>query len=246
MLRSEEARVLASLIEKEAATPDSYPLTLNVLRLACNQSTNRYPVVAYDDRTVEAALLSLKSMGLVRFVHPAHGGRTIRYRHAADERWRMSPAELAVLSVLVLRGPQTVAEVKARTERHRDGSATVEEILDMLAGRSPEPFAVRLERRPGEREARFAHLLLGELDEAANDAPVAADRGPTRAERSMAAADSPSLAEEVAELRARLDRLERMLGVDDPALASSPSSPPSGSHADDRDEAGSGADLDTV
>ena len=141
MLRSEEARVLASLIEKEAATPDSYPLTLNALRLACNQSTNRHPVVAYDDRTVEAALLSLKSMGLVRFVHPAHGGRTVRYRHAADERWRMSPAELAVLSVLVLRGPQTVAEVKARTERHRDGGATVEEILDMLAGRSPEPFA---------------------------------------------------------------------------------------------------------
>ena len=169
-LRSEEARVLASLIEKEAATPDSYPLTLNALRLACNQSTNRHPVVAYDDRTVEAALLSLKSMGLVRFVHPAHGGRTVRYRHAADERWRMSPAELAVLSVLVLRGPQTVAEVKARTERHRDGGPTVEEILDTLAGRSPEPFAVRLERRPGEREARFAHLLLGEVDEAANDA----------------------------------------------------------------------------
>ena len=93
-LRSEEARVLASLIEKEAGTPDSYPLTLNALRLACNQSTNRHPVVAYDDRTVEAALLSLKSMGLVRFVHPAHGGRTVRYRHTADERWRLSPAEL--------------------------------------------------------------------------------------------------------------------------------------------------------
>jgi uncharacterized protein len=247
VLRSEEARVLASLIEKEAATPDSYPLTLNALRLACNQSTNRHPVVAYDDRTVEAALLSLKSMGLVRFVHPAHGGRTVRYRHAADERWRMSPAELAVLSVLVLRGPQTVAEVKARTERHRDGSATVEEILDMLAGRSPEPFAVRLERRPGERESRFAHLLLGEVDEAANDAPVAAERAPSRAGRPTAHPDGPSLAEEVAELRARLDRVERMLGIDDPAPPSaSPSSPPSASHADERDEAGSGADVDAV
>ena len=125
-----------------------------------------------------------------------------------------------MLSVLVLRGPQTVAEVKARTERHRDGGPTVEEILDMLAGRSPEPFAVRLERRPGEREARFAHLLLGEIDEAANDAPVAADRGPSRAERSDGRhPDGPSLAEEVAELRARLDRLERMLGVDDPRIA---------------------------
>jgi uncharacterized protein len=236
-LRSEEARVLASLIEKEAATPDSYPLTLNALRLACNQSTNRHPVVAYDDRTVEAALLSLKSMGLVRFVHPAHGGRTVRYRHAADERWRMSPAELAVLSVLVLRGPQTVAEVKARTERHRDGGATVEEILDTLAGRSPEPFAVRLERRPGEREARFAHLLLGEVDAAANDAPVNPDRGVSHRGRSTTAdPDPPSLADEVAELRARLDRLEQLLGVDTgDATPSHTSSPVSARDADEGD-----------
>ncbi len=212
-LRSEEARVLASLIEKEAATPDSYPLTLNALRLACNQSTNRHPVVSYDDRTVEAALLSLKSMGLVRFVHPAHGGRTVRYRHAADERWRLSPAELGVLSVLVLRGPQTVAEVKARTERHRDGGPTAEEILDTLAGRSPEPFAVRLERRPGEREARYAHLLLGEIDEAANDAPVVADREHRVRRSATSDPDGGTLADEVAELRARLDRLERLLGI---------------------------------
>lgn len=229
-LRSEEARVLASLIEKEAATPDSYPLTLNALRLACNQSTNRHPVVAYDDRTVEAALLSLKSMGLVRFVHPAHGGRTVRYRHAADERWRLSPAELGVLSVLVLRGPQTVAEVKARTERHRDGDQNVEEILDMLAGRSPEPFALRIERRSGEREARFAHLLLGEIDEAASDPPVTADRNhPRGSRRTTTDPDAGSLADEVAALRARLDRVERMLGID-PA-----SSPSSASPAEDGD-----------
>jgi uncharacterized protein YceH (UPF0502 family) len=215
-LRSEEARVLASLIEKEAATPDSYPLTLNALRLACNQTTNRHPVVSYDDRTVEAALLSLKSMGLVRFVHPAHGGRTVRYRHSADERWRLSAAELGVLSVLVLRGPQTVGEVKSRSERHRAGGPTVEEILDALVGRSPEPFATRLERRPGEREARFAHLLLGEIDEAANDSPVAADphRG---ARRASSDPGDPSLADEVADLRSRLERLERLLGVDDTA-----------------------------
>jgi len=232
-LRSEEARVLASLIEKEAATPDSYPLTLNALRLACNQSTNRHPVVAYDDRTVEAALLSLKSMGLVRFVHPAHGGRTVRYRHAADERWRMSPAELAVLSVLVLRGPQTVAEVKARTERHRDGGATVEEILDTLAGRSPEPFATRLERRPGEREARFAHLLLGEIDAAANDPPVTTGREPSRrATHETLDPDGSSLAAEVAALRARIDRLEQLLGI-------SPSSPSSARDAEGDDEGAS-------
>jgi uncharacterized protein YceH (UPF0502 family) len=128
----------------------------------------------------------------------------------------MSPAELAVLAILVLRGPQTVAEVKARTERHRDAGTTVEEILDMLAGRSPEPFATRLERRAGEREARFAHLLLGEVDAAANDAPVTTDRGPAREAREvMGDPAGPSLAAEVAELRARLDRLERMLGIDD-------------------------------
>jgi hypothetical protein len=221
-LRSEEARVLASLIEKEAATPDSYPLTLNALRLACNQSTNRHPVVSYDDRTVEAALLSLKSMGLVRFVHPAHGGRTIRYRHAADERWRLSPAELGVLSVLVLRGPQTVAEVKARTERRREGGPNVEEVLDTLAGRSPEPFAVRLERRPGEREARFAHLLLGEIDEAANDSPVAADRDHRGTQGATSDSSGGTLADEVAELRARLDRLERLLGIEPDQAAGDP------------------------
>ena len=162
VLSAEEARVLACLIEKEATVPDNYPLTLNSLRLACNQSTNRDPVVAYDDRTVEAALLSLKSMGLVRFVHPSHGGRTIRYRHVADERWHLSASELAVLAVLVLRGPQTVGEVRARTERQLadEGATAAEEILDTLAARSPEPFALRLERRPGERDAALGPPAL--------------------------------------------------------------------------------------
>ena len=118
-LAPEEVRVVACLAEKEATVPDSYPLTLNALRLACNQTTNRDPVVAYDDRTVENALLSLKSMGLVRFVHPSHGGRTIRYRHVADERWHLSKAELGVLAVLVLRGPQTAGEVRSRVARRR-------------------------------------------------------------------------------------------------------------------------------
>src|ERR687897_2397950 len=116
-LSTEEARVLASLIEKESTVPDSYPLTLNALRLACNQASNRHPVVTYEDRTVEAALLSLKSIGLVRFVPPSHGGRTIRYRHVAGERWHLERNELAVLAVLVLRGPQTVGELRTRSER---------------------------------------------------------------------------------------------------------------------------------
>jgi uncharacterized protein YceH (UPF0502 family) len=224
-LSPEEARVLACLVEKEATVPDSYPLTLNALRLACNQSTNRDPVVSYDDRTVEAALLSLKSMGLVRFVHPSHGGRTIRYRHAADDRWHLSKSEVAVLAVLVLRGPQTVGEVRTRSERQLSGDdeATVDEILDTLAARSPEPFAALLERRPGERDPRWVHLLSGvaaaRLDTMAR--PVEAyddeDEGDDTAELPAASRSAPAantdLARDVAELWLRVERIERKLGL---------------------------------
>jgi uncharacterized protein len=218
VLSAEEARVVACLIEKEATVPDSYPLTLNALRLACNQTSNRRPVVAWDDRTVENALLSLKSMGLVRFVHPSHGGRTIRYRHVADERWRLSKGELAVLAVLVLRGPQTTGEVRARTERMiGPDDGTVEEILDMLAARSPEPFAVRVARRGGDREPRWAQALsgpqedgIGGIDDDLDD--ELDDTG------SMPAPPAPpppdqDLVREVAELWLRVERLERLLGL---------------------------------
>lgn len=213
VLSSEEARVLACLIEKEATVPDSYPLTLNALRLACNQTTNRDPVVAYDDRTVDGALVSLKSMGLVRFVHPSHGGRTIRYRHVANERWHLSAAELAVLAVLVLRGPQTVGEVRARSERQlaADDGATAEDILDTLAARSPEPFAVRLEPRPGERDARWAHLLSGSV--AARLDSMVPGPEPERTAATAPAAVNADLARDVAELWLRVERLERKLGL---------------------------------
>jgi uncharacterized protein YceH (UPF0502 family) len=227
VLSPEEARVLACLIEKQATVPDSYPLTLNSLRLACNQSTARDPIVAYDDRTVENALMSLKSMGLVRFVHPSHGGRTIRYRHVADERWHLSLAELGVLSVLVLRGPQTVGEVRTRSERQLAGDeeANVEEILDTLAARSPEPFAVHLERRPGERDARWAHLLSGaaaaQLDAVAlpRDVQASAEVEATTPPPAV----SPDLARDVAELWLRVERIERKLGLAEDLNTPSPS-----------------------
>jgi uncharacterized protein YceH (UPF0502 family) len=207
-LSAEEARVLASLIEKATTVPDSYPLSVNALRLACNQTTARAPIVSYDDRTVEAALLSLKSIGLVRFVHPSHGGRTTRYRHVADERWHLSAGELAVLSVLVLRGPQTAGEIRTRIERqHRfDDPHGVDDALDTLAARSPEPLAVRLERRPGERDVRWADLLTGEPPPAPE--PTQAVTSPARRDR------IDELAADVAELRARLERLEKALGVE--------------------------------
>lgn len=223
LLSEQEARVVACLVEKEATVPDSYPLTLNALRLACNQTSNRDPVVAWDDRTVEAALLSLKSMGLVRFVHPSHGGRTVRYRHVADERWRMSKGELSVLAVLVLRGAQTTGEVRARTERQMGpDDGTVEEILDMLAARSPEPFAARVSRRRGEREPRWAQVVTGEPEltdvTTDSDRPAAADdTAPldATARREPPPAVSADLARDVAELWLRVERLERLLGLDE-------------------------------
>jgi uncharacterized protein YceH (UPF0502 family) len=185
-LSAPEIRVLACLIEKEAAVPDSYPLTQSALRLACNQATNRRPVVAYDDRTVENALMTLKSVGLVRFVHPAQGGRTTRYRHTVGERWHLSPGEALALSALALRGPQTGAEVRARIERLLPSSerGSIDAMLDTLAARSPEPLVARLERRAGERDVRWVatfgepfdagaveRLAADELDDSTADLP---------------------------------------------------------------------------
>lgn len=220
-LTDPEIRVLASLIEKQAAVPDSYPLTLLALRQACNQSTNRRPVVAYDDRTIESALLTLKSVGLVRFVHPSHGGRTTRYRHTADERWRLSAGETLVLSALALRGPQTAAEVRARIERFlpADEPSSIEEMLDTLAARNPEALAVRLGRRPGERDDRWAATLgegdpsddggsePGQRPDVPTDVRVVSEGGDDLAARVR------ELTERVEELTARLLRLERELGV---------------------------------
>jgi hypothetical protein len=239
-LTNPEIRVLASLIEKEAAVPESYPLSLNALRLACNQSTNRRPVVSYDDRTVENTLMALKSVGLVRFVHPSHGGRTTRYRHIADERWRLSPGELLVLSSLALRGAQTANEVKARVERllPADETSTVDEMLDTLAARSPDAFAVRIGRRPGERDDRWACALgdpatIGEhdgddtgelrLDDPALDTAgavaFAGERPPRAAAPAAPVHDDladrvDELASALSEVTARLARLERELGID--------------------------------
>ena len=116
-LTAAEGRVLGCLVEQEAADPDAVPLTLNALRLACNRTTGRDPVVAFDDRTVEDTLLALKSRGLARFVAPTAEVRTTRYRHRADERWRMGPADLAVVAVLLLRGEQAVGEVRTQAQR---------------------------------------------------------------------------------------------------------------------------------
>lgn len=165
-------RVLGSLIEKELATPDHYPLSLNALTSACNQLSNREPVMALDEREVAAALDDLRRRGLVRSIQSV-GSRVPKYRHLLGEFDDLDRPKLAVLCVLSLRGPQTAAEVRTRAGRLLPGDAagSMDAALDALAGRDPEPLAVRLPRRPGQKEARFAHLLSGEVGHLDEEVP---------------------------------------------------------------------------
>jgi uncharacterized protein YceH (UPF0502 family) len=158
-----EARVIGSLAEKQLTTPQQYPLTLNALVLACNQSSNREPVVAYDEGMVEIALSSLKDAGLLRFVHPSHGRSVTRYRQVIDERLSLSSRGLALLAVLLLRGPQTLGELRTRTERMADFAdlGDVEAELALL-GELADPLVRRLPRQSGHKEERWAQLLTGE------------------------------------------------------------------------------------
>jgi uncharacterized protein YceH (UPF0502 family) len=186
-----EIRVLGCLIEKQRTTPDAYPLSLNSLRLACNQATARDPVVAYEEREIKAALDRMSNRGWTRFASGA-SSRALKYRHLLDEALQLSGPELSLLGVLMLRGPQTVGELKQRTERlHRFESITdVAQTLDALAQRE---LVERLERRPGQKEERWSQLLGGASHEAA--APEQQHVEPHEADR-------------VAELEARLGRLE--------------------------------------
>jgi uncharacterized protein len=161
-LSATETRVLGCLLEKQRTTPDAYPLSLNALRLACNQSTNRDPVVDYDDAVIRDALHRLERRGYTRLASGA-GSRAAKYRHLLADALPMSSAEQAVMCVLMLRGPQTPGELKQRTERMHAFAdlASVHETLGELIERD---LARRLERRPGHKEERYAQLLQ-EADE---------------------------------------------------------------------------------
>jgi uncharacterized protein YceH (UPF0502 family) len=193
-----EIRVLGCLIEKQRTTPDQYPLSLNSLRLACNQSTNRDPVVDYDERTIKAALERMSLRGWTRFASGA-GSRALKYRHLLDEALGVSDAEIAVLAVLMLRGPQTLGELKARTDRmhHFESLEEVQQTLDGLAGRE---LAARQARRPGQKEDRYVQLLGGEEEETAPPAAAHAQ-----------VADEPVELDRVSALERRVDELERIL-----------------------------------
>jgi uncharacterized protein YceH (UPF0502 family) len=202
-----EIRVLGCLIEKQRTTPDAYPLSLNALRLACNQSTNRDPVVEYDEPQIRDALERLSRKRWVRLASGA-GSRAIKYRHLFDEALSLDDAEIGVLAVLMLRGAQTPGELKGRTERlHPFGSlAEVEETLEALIARE---LVARLERRPGQKEVRFAQLLGGDAPREAAAAewgpPPPPVRGDERVEALEARVDR--LEDEVASLRRALESL---------------------------------------
>jgi uncharacterized protein len=192
-----EVRVLGCLIEKQRTTPDVYPLTLNALRLACNQSTNRDPVVDYDEATIRAALDRLGRRRWTRLTS-GHGSRAPKFRHLLDEALGLDRAQMALLGVLMLRGPQTPGELKQRSDRleHFDDMAAVQETLDGLIERE---LVARLERRPGQKEERYEHLLSEESVDAAST--VGEERPDRLGELERTVED---LKREVAELRAEL------------------------------------------
>jgi uncharacterized protein YceH (UPF0502 family) len=202
-LSAVEARVIGSLAEKQLTTPQQYPLTLNALVMACNQTSNRDPVVAYEDALVEDALSSLKEAGLLRFVHPGHGRSATRYRQVLDERFGLDARGLAILAVLLLRGPQTVGELRARTERMADFASLedVEAELTRQAG-DADPLVRRLARRPGQKEERWTQQLSGgQADDFIDSPQDASTDGAAVAVRSV------SLGDAVASLRADIDAL---------------------------------------
>jgi uncharacterized protein YceH (UPF0502 family) len=193
-------------MEKEATTPEYYPLTLNALVTACNQTSNRDPVVSYDADVATEALDHLRELKLIRIVHPS-SGRAIKYRHVLDEALGLDDRNRAVLTLLMLRGPQTLGELRTRTERMHpfESTSEVESVLDALAGREP-ALVARLERQPGQKEARSAHLLSGEPP-----VPSASSAAAAAPARSATSERIEALEERVGALEATVEDLIRRL-----------------------------------
>jgi len=205
-LDAAQIRVLGCLLEKQQTTPDAYPLTLNSLRLACNQATSRDPVVDYDEATVREAAQKLGQRGFTRLTS-YHGSRTSKYRHLLDEALGISPDERALLCVLMLRGPQTLGELKQRSERLHSfpDLKSVEETLTRLTERE---LGQWLERRPGQKDARYTHLLEeGEDGTATAGVPTSGGATASTGATSSDGGQQDDLAAEVGRLREALDAL---------------------------------------
>ncbi|MBV9960376.1 MAG: YceH family protein [Acidobacteria bacterium] len=193
LLNETEVRVAGALVEKQLTTPEYYPLTLNALMHACNQISNRDPVVAYDEKTVAQALESLREKNLA-YVFYGSDSRVPKYKHVMTEIFHLSPPELALMCVLMLRGAQTIGELRGRTGRMYEFAdlAEVEATLDALVTREDEPLVAKLPRQPGQKDSRYTHLLSGE---------VAVEEQPAR---------PPRTERVVAEVRAENDRIARL------------------------------------
>ena len=195
-----EVRVLGSLVEKQVTTPEYYPLTLNALMLACNQKNNRTPVTSYDETTVAQALETLREKNLA-YVFYGSTSRVPKYKHVLPEVMHLTQPELALMCVLLLRGPQTTGELATRAFRLHEfsGLEEVEATLNSLITREPDPLVKRLPRQPGQKEARFAHLLSGEVSIYAAPEEVA----PTRSRGN----------DRVAALEAEIETLKAEVGM---------------------------------
>jgi uncharacterized protein YceH (UPF0502 family) len=205
-LTSEEGRVLGCLVEKQLATPQLYPLTENALIAACNQTTNRDPVVAYDVSTVRITVRSLREKGLLRMVHRT-GERSDKHQHLLDRSLGLSPGPLTLLAVLLLRGPQTLAEMRALSERMHpfETLVQVQEALKALTDRD-DPLVARIERHPGQKEARYGQLLVDV--EQAPARPLSDQSAPTDSLTLVGLAREVELLRgEVAGLRTQVDGL---------------------------------------
>jgi uncharacterized protein len=213
-LSASETRVLGCMLEKQLTTPDIYPLTLNSLRLACNQSTNRDPVVAYDDEVLRDAMHRLERRGYARLAS-GRGSRAPKYRHLLAEALPLTGDEHAVMCVLMLRGPQTPGELKQRGERMHAFAdlEAVHETLERLIARE---LVVRLERRPGQKEERYEHLLSADVDDSPGGSTPAppqvahatAPQGPSMGEPNGGGSLAPAPTRPQSDLEERVARLE--------------------------------------
>jgi len=205
ILTDVEVRVLGSLVEKQLTTPEYYPLTMNALTLACNQKNNRNPVTTFAEATVAEAVESLRAKNLA-YVFYGSNNRVPKYKHVVPEIFHLSQAELALMCVLLLRGAQTVGELRERTARMYEftGLEEVEETLSLLIAKDPEPLVVRLPRQPGQKETRFAHLLAGEISiESGAETQLPKDAGAAR----------QSTSERISRLEQEVETLSKQMEV---------------------------------
>ena len=198
MLTVIEGRVLGCLMEKERTVPDQYPLSMNALVSACNQTSSREPIMALDELEVDASITSMKAQGLVRIVHPSHGRSVTRYRQVADEKLELEAEAAAIVAVLLVRGPQTVAELRSRTERLHtfESAGEVDTCLHALADSA---LVQLLDRQTGQKEQRWQQLIAEESEAVAVAATV------------VPSAVAGSMADRVAQLEERVAKLESAL-----------------------------------